>query len=268
MFEKNNIAFTKMAGTGNDFIVFDNRSKIFKGNEKSFFQKICRRRVSIGADGVLLLETGTRAPIRMRYYNSDGIEAPMCGNGARCIGFYAKEKKIVGEDRFDLEVSDSVHRLQVNGNMVTLSMAEPKDFRSGLNILKETGLQDGGYIDTGVPHFVIFTDRVIKIDVEKVAPFYRNHKVFAHGANIDFVEIKGRDHIHVRTYERGVEKETLSCGTGCVASALIASHKFKLNSPVNVSTSGGELLVYFDEKWKKIFLKAQVEIIYEGVLVS
>ena len=260
------IPFTKMAGTGNDFIVFDNRSKLFSGRETKFFAEICRRRVSVGADGVLLLEEGERAPIRMEYFNSDGREAAMCGNGARCIGFFARWKKIVSSDAFPLEAADSVHRVRVEGNNVTLGMARPTGLRSGLNILREPGFTEGGYVNVGVPHYVIFVRDANRVDVENAGEYYRNHDVFSQGTNVNFVQLLEKNQIRVRTYERGVEGETLSCGTGCVASALFAARQYDYTSPVQVLTRGGELTVRFDEKWEEVSLTGRVEIAYEGVL--
>jgi len=260
------ISFTKMTGTGNDFIVFDNRKAFFSGEETDFFARVCRRRVSVGADGVLLVEEGQSAPVRMRYFNSDGREAAMCGNGARCAGFFARAKKCVDADTFLLEASDGVHLLRVNGNEVSLKMRKPEGFRSGYGILRESGFVEGGFVDTGVPHYVIFVQDVDEVAVEKVAPFYRDHRVFPQGVNVDFVERTGEDRIRVRTYERGVEGETLSCGTGCVASTLFAARTFGYRSPVTVVTRGGDLTVGFDDALEDVFLTGRVEIVYEGVL--
>ena len=260
------IPFTKIAGTGNDFIVFDNRSLFFSGKESHFFSKICRRSVSVGADGILLLEDGVSAPVRMRYFNSDGWESTMCGNGARCIGFFVWEKKIVNKKSFSLEALDGVHRVRVEGEDVTVSMIRPHGFRSELGIIREPEFTEGGFVNTGVPHFVIFTDDVDRVDVNRYGPFYRKHEVFPQGTNVNFVQLLERKRIRVRTYERGVEKETLSCGTGCVASALITSRKYAYDSSVAVMTRGGELTVRFDEKWDDIILAGRVEIVYEGIL--
>lgn len=255
-----------MAGTGNDFIVFDNRSKNFSGEESDFFIKICQRRVGVGADGVLLLDEGEAAPVRMRYFNRDGREAAMCGNGARCVGFFAWKKGMVDEKKFLLEASDGTHRVRVNGDEVTLSMVRPHGFHSGYDILREPEFVEGGFINTGVPHYVIFVEDVDAVDVDRLGPTYRNHDVFPEGANINFVQILGKSQIRVRTYERGVEKETLSCGTGCVASALITAKKYGTVSHIGVLTRGGELGVRFDEKWEKVSLTGRVKIVYEGIL--
>jgi diaminopimelate epimerase len=265
------IDFTKMSGTGNDFIVFDNRSRIFSGEESEFFAAICRRRISIGADGVILLDEGIHAPVRMRYYNSDGKEAAMCANGARCSALYAYRKRFIRKDRFALEASDGPHEVKVNGERVRLQLAKPKNFETGFGIVREKGLREGGFLDTGVPHFVLFTDdpaELDRLDVEALAPFYRNHPVFKEGANVNFVQRIDGPAIRVRTFERGVEGETLSCGTGCVASALIASKTFGIPSPVRVETRGGGLNVEFDDGWSKVFLTGPVRMVFDGTLFS
>lgn len=261
--------FTKMSGTGNDFIVFDNRNRLFTGGEAEFFSAICRRRISIGADGVILVDNGIQAPVRMRYYNSDGREAAMCANGARCSALFAYRKGFILKAKFVLEASDGLHEVEVAKNRVRLQMTKPKDLGTGLGIVRESGLREGGFLDTGVPHFVLFTDDsadLDRLDVEALAPFYRSHPVFKEGANVNFVQRAGDRAIRVRTFERGVEGETLSCGTGCVASALIASKTFGLPSPVRVETRGGELNVEFDDGWTRVFLTGPVRTAFEGTL--
>jgi len=255
-----------MAGTGNDFIVFDNRSKIFTGRETVFFSQICRRRVSVGGDGILLVEKGKSTPVRMRYFNSDGKETAMCGNGARCAALFAREKGMVTETRFTLEAEDGMHGVEVKDREVTLEMVRPTDLQVKLGILREKEFLEGGFINTGVPHYVLFVQDVHKVDVENLGRLYRNHPVFPQGANVDFVQILEDNRIYVRTYERGVEGETLSCGTGSVASALITAERKEYKSPVTVLTRGGELTVRFDAGWKTVTLTGRVEITFEGVL--
>lgn len=266
MKKPNTIHFTKMSGTGNDFIVFDNRSGFFTGKESEFFERICRRRISVGADGVLLVEGSESADIRMRYFNRDGRESTMCGNGARCVGFFAWEKKIVDKKAFRLEASDGVHMVDVLGEWVTLGMMKPRDFRFDLGILKEAEFTEGGFINTGVPHYVLFVDKLDVIDVTGMGSFYRSHEAFPEGTNVNFVQCMGKNRIRVRTYERGVEEETLSCGTGCVASAVIAAKRYGYDSAIAVMTRGGELTVGFDACFEEVSLAGLVEIVYEGEL--
>lgn len=261
-----NINFTKMNGTGNDFIVFDNRSGIFKGDEADFFKKICTRKFSVGADGILIVDGKEGNMISMRYYNSDGKEADMCGNGGRCVALFARIKKIIQSDSFVLKARDGKHSVSVKNHMVKIGLNPSSKLKTGLNLVQKQGLQEGGYIEVGVPHYVLFTDFIKDIKVRERALFYRNHDIFPQGANVNFVHYSKGNQIQVRTYERGVENETLSCGTGCVASALIASEHFKIPSPVNVITRGGELEVEFSDSHKEAFLKGEAEISYEGIL--
>ncbi len=255
-----------MAGTGNDFIVFDNRSHIFSGDEAQFFSEICQRRTSVGADGILLIEQGDSAPVRMRYFNRDGNESTMCGNGARCAGYFSWKKQIVTDNHFTLEALDGVHRVDIENSRVTLEMIRPHGFKSQLNILQESEFDEGGFIDTGVPHYVIFVKDVDAVDVGSLGSYYRHHAAFPRGTNVNFVQLSGQKRIRIRTYERGVEEETLSCGTGSVASALISSHHFGYVSPLMVSNRGGDLMIRFDETWEKVYLAGSVQIVYEGII--
>ena len=263
---KKQIKYFKMSGTGNDFIVFDNRSQLLSENEKHFFSSICQRRFSIGADGIILLENGSKTPIRMRYYNSDGVEAALCGNGVRCAGFLAKELGFVNKNDFQLEAADGLHDIQLNGTQVCVSLLPPTGCKTGLNIIQEPGFTEGAFLVVGVSHYVIFVPELEQVDVETIAPYYRHHSVFPNGTNINFVQMLGKSEIRVRTFEKGVEKETLSCGTGCVASALIVSRIHGIESPVPVHTRGGLLSVNFDLSWNDVTLTGEVAYVYNGVL--
>lgn len=258
------IPFTKMSGTGNDFIVINNRTHLFSGREEVLFQRLCTRRVSIGADGLILVETADQSPVRMRYFNADGRESTMCGNGARCTAFFAFDNGFVDKRDFTLEAADGLHPVVVSESGVRLKMTTTGGLRTGLGILQESSLSEGGFIDTGVPHFVVFADDIESLDVENLGSRYRHHSAFREGANVDFVRVSDEG-IDVRTFERGVERETLSCGTGCVASALVASKMHGIVSPVSVNTRGGILCVTFDDAWDQITLEGSVNIVYEGV---
>jgi len=258
--------FTKMNGTGNDFIIFDNRTGIFKGDEQDFFKESCTRRFSIGADGILLVDGKEGDTIFMRYFNSDGKEADMCGNGGRCVAYFARHTNITQSSTFFIKTRDGLHSADMIGDLVRLNLNPTSKIKKDFNLIQEEGLKEGGYIEVGVPHYVIFTDRVEEIDLRKTAPHYRYNPVFSKGTNVNFVQYLGDNRIQVRTYERGVEDETLSCGTGCVASALIASRDFHIPSPVNLITRGGELRVEFNESFRDVFLIGKVKIVYEGTL--
>ena len=259
------IHFTKMNGTGNDFILFDNRTGLYKGDEEDFFKGLCQRKFSVGADGVLLVDGEKDGVIYMRYFNSDGKEADMCGNGARCVALFAKIKNIIQSNSFVLKARDGLHPVDVQEDRVKLRLNPTSEIKTGFNLIKEKGLEEGGYIEVGVPHYVIFTERLEEINLKEKAPYYRHHAVFSQGTNVNFVQYSDNQ-IQVRTFERGVEDETLSCGTGCVASALIASRNFQIKSPITVITRGGELRVEFDAGFNEVFLMGPAEVVYEGVI--
>jgi len=263
---QNKIHFTKMNGTGNDFIVFDNRTGLFTGNESDYFKKICTRKFSVGADGILLVDGKESNTISMRYFNSDGYEADMCGNGGRCVAQFVRDKNIIRSDSFIIKAKDGMHPVTMKKGEVKLSLNLTSEIRSGFNLVQERGLKEGGYIEIGVPHYILFTDHIENIMVREEAPYYRENKVFSKGVNVNFVQYQGNNQIQVRTYERGVEDETLSCGTGCVASAVISSDHFQMTSPVHIITRGGELTVEFDESYKNVFLVGKAEVVYEGVV--
>jgi len=263
---KSSISFTKMSGTGNDFIVFDNRQLGFTQNDSTFFKQICQRRTAIGADGVLLIDVEGTHSLKMQYFNRDGQKAAMCGNGARCAAYFGFQKGVVSNHSFILFSDKDQHDVSVQNKNVALKMSEPFDFQEKLNLSEEPHLKEGGFINTGVPHYVLFVSDIETVDVMRLGQKYRFHKKFAEGANVNFVQQLGENKIKVRTYERGVEEETLSCGTGSVASALIASQQLGCNSPVQVHTNGGVLTVQFNTNWTDVTLIGEVEIIYEGVL--
>ena len=244
------LPFVKMTGTGNDFIFFDNRAGIFSGDESGFFRDICRRKLSVGADGVVLVERGRSAPVRMRYYNADGLEAAMCGNAGRCTARFAVDRGMVKRNEFTLEAADGLHEVSVLGDSVSIKMRPASGYQTDLGILREPEFEEGGFVDTGVPHYVIFVPDAERVSVRELAPYYRRHSAFSEGANVNFVQVLGPRRIRVRTFERGVEDETLSCGTGCAASALVASRLKGCVSPVAVETRGGELSVSFDREWR------------------
>jgi diaminopimelate epimerase len=257
-----------MAGTGNDFIVIDNRNGRFTGRERAFFAFICRRRFSVGADGVVLAERGNNAPVRMRYFNSDGRPASMCGNAARCTALFAFGRGWVKKPAFDLEAADGIHpvRVRVREGKVTVRMSPARGFKTGLGICLAPEHREGGFVDTGVPHFVVFVDDVDRVDVEAEAPPYRHHPAFTVGANVNFVQMLQDGPIAMRTFERGVEGETLSCGTGCVAAALTAGKIYGRPSPVTVWTRGGILTVSFNADWTRIDLTGPAKTAFEGKL--
>ncbi len=265
------IRFTKLSATGNDFILFDNRENLFRGDEEQLFRTLCTRRLAIGADGILLIENPQTSALRftpsrftMRYFNRDGLESEMCGNGARAAAYYAFRHNIAPAE-MQFEVSGDLYHAVVIENKVRLRMQKPWDLKLNPNALEEKNIEEGGYVNTGVPHYVLFVQDVNQVDVEKLGKKYRHHSTFQPaGTNVNFVAVKEPAHLHLRTYERGVEEETLACGTGTVASAVLAHLKKQIPFPIHVTTRGGELTVYGDNNFEKLELEGEVRLVYYG----
>jgi diaminopimelate epimerase len=264
------LRFTKMDGAGNDFILIDNRAGNVDLN-RSQIARLCDRHRGIGADGVLLLENPSdHADFRMRYFNADGGEAEMCGNGARCFARFAS--KVAGaRGKISFETPAGVISSELAGDLVTLQMTEPTNLR--LNIPLQIGPEKktAHFINSGVPHAVVTVARVDDIDVPREGSAIRHHEMFSpKGANVNFIEKRGIDKIAVRTYERGVEDETLACGTGVVASALVFAAIENVKSPICVLAHGGdELRVGFektDKQFRKVTLTGPAEFVFEGTI--
>ncbi|MCM8792626.1 MAG: diaminopimelate epimerase [Candidatus Omnitrophica bacterium] len=266
------VNFTKMVASGNDFVII----AFLRYNTfllKNIAKKICDRKRGVGADGLLFLEKSKIADIRMRIFNPDGSEAEMCGNGVRCAAFYycyyiADPKPYI----IKIETKAGVIESNVNRNNVRIKLTEPKRIKPDFSIKMGNRLLKVNFIDTGVPHTVIFVEGLEKIDIFNLGRKIRYHKSFSpHGTNVDFVEILDESSIKIRTYERGVEEETLSCGTGAVASALFTALRisFSMSNKINVYTRSGEILkVYFkrvNDKFKDVYLEGKVRIVYKGV---
>lgn len=275
------IRFTKMTGAGNDFIVIDNRDgHLPEEGRRELFARWCRRRLDVGADGVLLVERpeGAEADFRMRYYNADGGEAESCGNGARCISRFAYMIGAAGET-MAFETQAGLYRAEMTGDDVILTMSDPMDLR--LEVPVALPELKGGSVDvvnTGVPHAVAIVEEVTTLDVQSLGSRIRYHQVFQPaGTNANFAKLEGKDLLAVRTYERGVEGETLACGTGSVAVALIANLKGLAESPVSIRTSGGPVLrIHFDRRegeagsssggFYNVRLEGEARVVYEGVM--
>ncbi|MDA3780551.1 MAG: diaminopimelate epimerase [Bacteroidales bacterium] len=251
--------FYKYHGTGNDFIIVDNRN-ISTNISQSLIKKICNRRFGIGADGLMFLNKHNSYDFEMQYFNSDGKEGTMCGNGGRCIVAFAKKLNIIRYSTTFI-ANDGIHKAIISdNNNVELEMQDVKDI---------TKLDNGYFLNTGSPHYVIFSKNINKKDVNLEGEKNRNSDTFKpEGTNVNFVELNNNQ-LFVRTFERGVEEETLSCGTGVTASALAAHYISDTNIKVyKIKTLGGNLEVSFDKKSKKHFtdikLKGPAEFIFEG----
>jgi diaminopimelate epimerase len=264
------LRFTKMNGAGNDFILFDNRmGDIDLGREQ--IVQLCDRHRGIGADGILLLERATnRADFRMRYFNADGGEAEMCGNGARCFARYAN--KFSGQaETIAFETPAGVIAAEVKGDLVTLRMTEPTDLRLNVTLPMAIEKKTIHFINSGVPHVVIPVAKIDDVDVRSDGAAIRYHKMFSpNGTNVNFMEKRKPDKIAIRTYERGVEDETLACGTGIVASALIFAATENSVGPVTVLARGGdELQVCFEragDDFRNVTLTGPAEFVFEGTI--
>jgi diaminopimelate epimerase len=262
------LQFTKMSGAGNDFVMIDNRA----GNVRltaAQIAKICDRHRGVGADGILLIERAIDgADFRMRYYNRDGGEAEMCGNGARCFARFAQ--RVAGvSDQVSFETPAGLIKAELEGEAVKLTMSEPRDFRSNMQISVGNRSWTAHFINTGVPHVVIPVMNLDAVEVQTDGASIRRHPSFAPaGANVNFLEKRDEDHIAIRTYERGVEEETLACGTGVVASALIFAATEQRPGPVSVLVRGGnELMVNFErrgEQFTGVTLTGPAEFVFEG----
>jgi diaminopimelate epimerase len=264
------LRFTKMNGAGNDFVLVDNRAGDLRFAPDEI-AKICDRHRGIGADGVLVLERPMNgADFRMRYYNADGGEAEMCGNGARCFARYASH--VAGPmEKLSFETPAGVIGAQLEGELVRLQMSEPKDLRLGIEIPLGDRVVAAHFINSGVPHVVIPVEDLESVDVRGLGSAIRHHELFSpKGANANFLKRRGDRQISIRTYERGVEDETLACGTGVVASALIFSALERVDGPIGVLVRGGnELEVGFEkegERFKNVTLTGPADFVFEGTI--
>jgi diaminopimelate epimerase len=263
------IPFMKMSGSGNDFILIDHREPFLKEDRlKDFIRKVCRRRISVGADGLILIERSQKADFKWRFYNSDGSEAEMCGNGGRCAARFANLKGIAGPS-LKFETLAGILSAQVDGKKVKLEMTKPFGLKLDETIFVDGEKQVFSTINTGVPHAVLFVEDLEGVDIIPVGRAIRFHSNFAPGGtNVNFILLEKGSQLSIRTYERGVEDETLACGTGAVAAALVAAFKGRVKSPVSIKTRGGEVLkVYFEieaKEVKRVLFEGDVHIIYEA----
>ncbi len=266
------IPFMKLAGSGNDFILIDNRRGALAATRlKRLAVQLCRRRWSVGADGLIVIESSSRADFKWRFFNADGSRAGFCGNGARCAARFAHIKKIarrhmVFETRVGLIAAEV---MSSRGERVKVRMPDPKGLRLDVKISIDGQEQTAHLVDAGVPHCVYVVDDLNKVDIEGLGRTTRNHPLFGTlGTNVDFISVVNRHRLKIRTYERGVEGETLACGTGSIAAAVIANKLATMTSPVTViPASGLPLIVSFtieDGIYREGFLEGDARVIYDG----
>nr|WP_216818652.1 diaminopimelate epimerase [Desulfurobacterium indicum] len=267
------ISFSKLEGTGNDFIIIDNRTHFINNflakkdlNIETFIQIICNRKKGIGADGLILIEKSSSVNFKWDFFNADGSRASMCGNGARCAARFAFEKKIAPKE-MTFETGAGIIKATVNGKTVKVLMTKPYDINLKCKIKTDTRNIEGAFLNTGVPHFVAFVENIENVDVENLGRKIRFHEMFKpEGTNVNFAQFKDGK-LFVRTYERGVEGETLACGTGSVAAAIAFSRLFSKEPPITVITRSGEpLTIYFDNQLKDVFLEGNTSWICDGEL--
>ena len=264
------LRFTKMNGAGNDFVLIDNRAGEIH-LDRSQIARLCDRHRGIGADGILLLEKASNnADFRMRYFNADGGEAEMCGNGARCFARFAN-KVADAREKISFETPAGLIAAELTGDLVRLQMTEPTDLRLNVKLPMADENKTIHFINSGVPHVVIAVSQIDDVDVRRAGSAIRHHEMFSpKGANVNFIEKHGPTRIVIRTYERGVEDETLACGTGVVASALVFAALEKVNGPVTIITRGGdELQVGFEKTnnhFRSVTLTGPAEFVFEGTI--
>jgi diaminopimelate epimerase len=262
------IKFVKMHGNGNDFVIIDETEKETIRNKSSFAIGACDRRFGIGADGILFVSRPVGADLGMRLFQPDGSEAEMCGNGIRCLVMYAVDAGYVKRGSVTVKTKAGVREVTAKKSSVIVDMGKPRFGRSVIPALG-TGSQfvenmHGvvvSAVSTGVPHAVIFDDQA-DVDVHDLAVKIRFDPVFPQGANVDFVKVDGNTLV-VRTYERGVERETLSCGTGAVAAAAVANQMGLIGTRVTVKTPGGSLKVTLRKD--RALMEGPAETVYKGI---
>ena len=265
------ITFYKMSGSGNDFIIIDNRNRVVdEGDLQGFIAKVCRRKMSVGADGLILVEESENVDFKWRFFNADGSSAEMCGNGARCVARFAYLNGISGAE-VSFETEAGIVSAQVKNDRVKIKMPDPIDLKTDYNLELENGAMQVCSVNTGVPHVVITVGDIDDVDVIKIGREIRFHDRYAPaGTNVNFICSQNDNTILIRTYERGVEDETLACGTGSIAAAIVMHYKSKGKSPVKVITRGGGCLyIYFEEdngKFYNVFLEGDARVIYKGYL--
>lgn len=254
------IKFYKYQGTGNDFIMIDNRQEIFPKNNTKLIEKLCDRRFGIGADGLILLENDEETDFKMVYYNSDGNQSSMCGNGGRCLVAFAKQLDVI-ENKTTFIATDGLHHATIfDDGIVSLQMKD-------VDAMKIE--EDYIFLDTGSPHHVQLVDDLKNYEVKEKGSEIRYGKLYGQaGSNVNFVSQNDADTFSVRTYERGVEDETLSCGTGVTAVAIAMKAIGKTDSDkIKLNVEGGKLEVSFNEKDGKyldVFLKGPATFVFEG----
>ena len=263
------IEFAKMSGCGNDFVLVDASRRKLKGNLAELARKICARHTGVGADGLFIIEPDKEVDFSVRMFNADGSEPEMCGNASRCLARFARMCGLVG-DKARFRTPAGIIEAEVRKDDVRIRMTPPRDVQPGLTVELKGGAHVVSFVNTGVPHTVLYVDDVSKVDVVGMGRAIRFHEYFAPaGTNVDFVQVLGSDRLRMRTYERGVEDETQACGTGAVAAAVLARLEGKVTADaVTVEVAGGVLTVtveFTDGKSTGATLAGEARIVFRGV---
>ncbi|MDO9543123.1 MAG: diaminopimelate epimerase [Kiritimatiellia bacterium] len=236
------VKFGKMHGAGNDFIIVDDHTMRFPLSDRAWIKRICSLHSGIGAEGLILLQPSDKASFRMRFFNPDGLEAEMCGNGVRCAARFANDDGIAARE-MTIQTMAGILRASITDNGVRVAMPVLPGVRLNFPVQVAGRSIMCSFINTGVPHVVVETDDLEAVDLNHIGPLLRWHKDFApQGANIDYLGVSGDHSLRVRTYERGVEAETFACGTGITACAIIAAMLNKVTPPVRVKCRHGDML--------------------------
>jgi diaminopimelate epimerase len=265
----NRVPFWKMQGSGNDFILIDHRRPFLPEADRiGLVKKLCAPKFGVGADGLILIEPSEKVDFRWRFFNADGSEAEMCGNGGRCAARFAFLNGIAPENLAFETLAGIIHA-QVRGRRVKLELSQPHSLQLNLEIVLPEQTWTGHFVNTGVPHVVLPVADLDAALVDQVGRTIRFHPLFQPaGTNVNFIRITGPQELRVRTYERGVEAETLACGTGSVAAALIASQLHALLSPIAVHPSSGETLtIYFEKQnghFRSVYLEGEAAVVFQG----
>ncbi len=273
------IRFFKMSGSGNDFILIDNRAhQIDPAKYKAIVRSACRRKFSVGADGLIFIENDEAVDFKWLFFNADGSEAEMCGNGARCAARFAHLNGIVKSSKIAFRTLAGVIEAEIKGERVKIRVTAPHSLQMNINVQTEDRPFGVSFINTGVPHVVCFMDNESALEAAEVDRWGRSlryHSQFQPaGTNVNFAIVQDPHHLAIRTYERGVEAETLACGTGSIASALLAAAGKSAVSPVEVLTRSGEALtIYFEHSqsngapdFSEVYLEGDAKVAYEAEL--
>ena len=266
-----------MTGAGNDFIMIDNRKGFVDAdNCRDLVRMACRRKLSAGADGLILIENDPEVDFRWRFFNADGSEGEMCGNGARCAARFVRLTGIVSKSAMAFRTIAGIIKAELMGSRVKIQMTTPHGLRLNVHVETDARAFDLDFINTGVPHVVCFMagpGELESADMQRWGHAVRFHPQFQPaGTNVNFVYVQSPSQIVVRTYERGVEGETLACGTGAIASALVCAARSRVASPVEVKTRSGEsLIIHFKQlqnEFPEVFLEGEAKVAYEADLWS